>query len=210
MPRNWSWKTAWVILWAALFAISLALPALVHSETGWVHEGHRAALLALVLPAVWGEPLGGFLMLTHPLLVVTLVGTWRSRAFAVGAAVALVATMALWGFSAPDEPRSNIFGGTDPGGDLAAGYWVWLASGICLVLASVGTAPTRAHATWVAVGLAYALLVVVAAWRSLTFAKEAQQASEGEAKRVLEYKTKRAQEAREPAERRALPSATPP
>lgn len=210
MSREWSWKGVWVALWAGLFAISLTLPALVHSETGWAYEGYRAALTALFLPVVWVQTLGGFLMLVHPLLVVTLVGTLRSRPFAVGAALALVATMALWGFSAPEEPRSNIFGGTDPGGDLGAGYWVWLASGVCLVLAGLGPVPTREHARWVAVGLAYALLVVVAAWRSSALAKEALKASEEEAKRVLEYKTKRAKDARERSEPNPPPSATPP
>ena len=149
-------------------------------------------------------------MLVHPLLVVTLVGTLLSRPFAVGTAVALVATMALWGFSAPEEPRANIFGGTDPGGDLGVGYWLWLASGTCLVLASVGAVPARDDAKWAAVGLAYALLVVVAAWRSSVLAKEAQKASADEAKRVLEYKTTRVKEAREQSEPSSTPSATPP
>lgn len=210
MSGQWSWKAVWVVLWAVLFVISLPLPALVHAETGWTYEGYRAALTALLLPLVWAQPHGGFLMLAHPLLVVTLVGTLRSRPFAVGAAVALVATMALWGFSAPDEPRANIFGGTDPGGDLGAGYWVWLASGVCLVLASVAPVPARDHARWAAVGLTYALLVVVAAWRSSALAKDARKASEEEAKRVLEYKTKRMKEARERSEPSSPPPATPP
>jgi hypothetical protein len=151
------------MLWAVIYLVSLVLPALVYdSRTVW--EGWRAAAVALFLYfVVVTQPLGWLLAMLYPLLIASLYGILRGRPFAVGTAMALVATMALWGFSAPPEPRSNIFGSTDPGGQLGSGFWLWLASGLCLVAAALTPPLSRRHVVWSQIGFGYAALVILAA-----------------------------------------------
>lgn len=152
-------RNAWLLGAAGSYAISLPLPALVHEgETVW--HGYQAAAVALFIPVVWSQPLGVLLGMLYPLFGVTVFGILTRRAFATGASVALVATMALWGLSPPAQPSGGVL--TMPGGQLGAGFWVWLASGVCLVMAShePGKALLR---RWTVLGLSYAAVAAVAA-----------------------------------------------
>ncbi len=172
----------WLLLAGALYLGSLPLPVLVHeSERIWV--GAQAALFALIVPLYLGLPPGFLLATYYPLLGATLFAVLRKRAFATGAAIALVATMALWGLCAPSKPTGDAF--SVPGGHLSWGFLVWLASGACLVIASLqkdggkGAVPTMAplatggrrrleRAT--VLGLVYAGIAVGAGivWKAMT------------------------------------------
>jgi hypothetical protein len=148
-------RIAWVALAGALYGLSLALPAVVYEgETVW--PGVRAAALSVFFPLVWAMPLGFLLSLLYPLLGLTVIGIVKRRAFATGTAIALVATMALWGFSVPEKPESNVFGGTSPGGALGWGFWLWLASGVCLLVASLASREPERLKRFVIAGLVYA------------------------------------------------------
>ena len=183
------WKAAWLVLWGLLFVVSLPLPAVVR-EPDYVFRGFQAALAALVLPVVVLQPVGVFLVLVYPLLILTLFLIGLGRPFAVGAAVALVATMLLWGFAVPAEPQSNLFGGSSPGGELGAGYWVWLVSGLCLVAASVGPNPSREHGKFAVAGSVYALVLVAAVLGSGGLEEVKRRARAEQAERVMEEKRK--------------------
>jgi hypothetical protein len=133
------WKQLWVPMAAVLFAVSHGLPAIVHdSQTVWL--GARAAAVAVFFPILWATlpPIGFLLSFYYPLLGLTVFGTLTRRAFATGAAIALVSTMALWGVCTPAKP-AEFLTSTMPGGRLGLGYWLWLASGVCLLVANVGT-----------------------------------------------------------------------
>ena len=163
MPTLWQrWKVVWLTLWAVLLLISLALPALIYeSKTIWI--GWQAALAALP-PFALSQPRGGLLALLYPLLVASLVGILRRHPFAAGTAVALVATMCAWGVMAPAQPRTNdLFGGTDPGGNLGSGFWLWLASGACLLGAALTPPLSRGHLGWSLFGFGYGAFVLIAA-----------------------------------------------
>ena len=173
----------WVLLAGALYAISLVLPTVVHeSERVWL--GAQAALFALVIPLYLSVPPGFLLAMYYPLLGVTLYAVLRKRSFATGAATALVATMALWGLCTPSKPAGDVL--SVPGGHLSWGFWLWLASGACLLAASVqekapkapkpdiesflpsGTRRRLERAT--VFGLVYAGVALVAglAWKAMT------------------------------------------
>lgn len=162
-------KTWWLGLTAGLFAISLALPALVHEGEATL-LGARAAGLALFIPVLRPEPLGFLLGMLYPLLAVTLYGVLRSRPFATGAAIALLATMTLWGLSAPALPRVGVF--DTPGGSIGWGFWLWLAAGACLALASLERGKPR-FARWTRWGLAYAAIALVSGLTILARDREA-------------------------------------
>jgi hypothetical protein len=155
-------RSFWLALAVALYGVSLLLPAVEHEgETVWL--GARAALVAVFIPALWAVPLGFLLGLLYPLLGLTLIGIVARRAFATGAAIALVATMALWGFSLPPTPQPNIFGGTHPGGNLGPGFWLWLASGSCLLFASLEPREQQRFSRSTLAGLVYAAVVALSA-----------------------------------------------
>ena len=99
-----------------------------------------------------------------PLLLVTIYAIVRGRPFALGTAIALLATMGLWGLSAPPEPRRFMDGGPYGGGSLALGFWMWIAAGVCLLAATVFPPITRQQKKWALAGLGYAVFVAIA-WR---------------------------------------------
>jgi hypothetical protein len=173
----------WVLLAGALYAISLVLPTVVHeSERVWL--GAQAALFALIIPLYLSLPPGFLLATYYPLLGVTLYAVLRKRAFATGAATALVSTMALWGLCTPSKPSGEVL--SVPGGYLSWGFWVWLAAGACLLVASGQNNATRAHEPDIAstfpsgtrrrlarttvIGLVYASIVLLVGlvWKATT------------------------------------------
>lgn len=187
-------RNAWLLAAAGSYAISLPLPALVHEgETVW--HGYRAAAVALFLPVVWSQPLGVLLGMLYPLFGVTVFGILKRSAFATGASVALVATMVLWGLSPPAQPEQDLL--TVPGGQLGAGFWVWLASGVCLVMASLepGKALLR---RWTVLGLSYAAVAAVAAFTLSEIRREAARHPTDAERREVEAE-KRANKPDEPA-----------
>lgn len=156
-------RSLWLAFAVALYAVSLLLPAVEYEgETVWL--GARAAAIAVFIPALWAVPLGSLLGLFYPLLGLTLLGIFGRRAFATGSAIALVATMALWGFCLPPVPQANIFGGTDPGGSLGPGFWLWLASGVCLLVVSLEPREPKRFSRSTIAGLVYATFVALSAF----------------------------------------------
>jgi hypothetical protein len=145
-----------------LYAISLALPAITREgETVW--RGARAAAVAVFFPVIWLIfPLVGFFLGTfYLLLVATLLGILKKRAFATGAAIALVSTMALWGVSLPAEPSN--FALSIPHGHLGSGFWLWLASGACLLVASLEPRDPERLRLWIVRGLIYSAVAAASA-----------------------------------------------
>lgn len=202
----------WLLLAGALYALSLPLPAIVYeSERVWL--GAQAALFALIVPLYLSLPPGFLLATYYPLLGVTLYALLKKRAFATGAATALVSTMALWGLCTPSKPSGNAI--SVPGGHLSWGFWLWLASGTCLLVASIQENAAKAPEPDIASslasgtrrrleratvrGLVYAGIALGAGliWRAMT-SESALRSTDGERRNVEAEKRRMLREA-EPA-----------
>jgi hypothetical protein len=123
------YKNTVAVVVTLLFLISLTLPAIIFSD----NDFHRG--FAVLIYGILGALAGDFAWFANPLFLAALV-TFSARAFSVSGVMALMcvglastsfyAKAALVTFSTPATIKS-----------LASGFYVWLASFVVLLIASV-------------------------------------------------------------------------
>jgi hypothetical protein len=128
-PRQSNNKNVVAVVALVMFCVSLALPAIIFSDNDY-HRGY-----AVLIYGILGSLAGDFAWFANPVFIGAYI-TFCARAFAMSSLFSLVcvvfaatsytAKSALISFSSPATIKS-----------LASGFYLWMASFVVLLVASV-------------------------------------------------------------------------